>query len=53
MHNGLYNIPLEDYDELENKVLNINIQQVNEAIQKYLKTDQLTTLNVGDFSKNK
>ncbi|KFC33393.1 peptidase M16 [Elizabethkingia anophelis] len=49
----LYNIPLEDYDELESKVLNINIQQVNEAIQKYLRTDQLTTLDVGDFSKNK
>ncbi|ATL43442.1 pitrilysin family protein [Elizabethkingia sp. HX WHF] len=47
----LYNIPLEDYDELESKVLNISVQQANEALQKYLKTNQLTTLDVGDFNK--
>ncbi|AQW90364.1 M16 family metallopeptidase [Elizabethkingia anophelis] len=47
----LYDIPLEDYDALESKVLNISVQQANEALRKYLKTDQLTTLDVGDFSK--
>ncbi|AJW65175.1 Protease 3 precursor [Elizabethkingia miricola] len=47
----LYDIPLEDYDALESKVLNISVQQANEALRKYLKTDQLTTLDVGDFNK--
>ncbi|MDE5450013.1 hypothetical protein, partial [Elizabethkingia meningoseptica] len=47
----LYEIPLEDYDALESKVLNITVEQANEALRKYLKTDQLTTLDVGDFSK--
>nr|WP_305050278.1 insulinase family protein [Elizabethkingia bruuniana] len=47
----LYDIPLEDYDTLESKVLNINVQQANEALRKYLKTSEMTTLDVGDFSK--
>jgi zinc protease len=29
----LYDIPLEDYDALESKVLNISVQQANEALK--------------------
>lgn len=30
----LYDIPLEDYDALESKVLNISVQQANEGTTK-------------------
>ncbi|MCT3704344.1 insulinase family protein [Elizabethkingia anophelis] len=47
----LYNIPLENYDIVEDKVMNLNLKQVNEVLKKYVKVEQLTTLDVGDFNK--
>ena len=45
------NVPLEDYDNLEQKVMSVTVQQANEALRKYVKPDQMSSLDVGDFSK--
>ncbi len=47
----LYDIPLEEYDDLEQKVMNVSLKQVNEALRKYIKLEDLTSLDVGDFNK--
>ncbi|MCP1997181.1 pitrilysin family protein [Flavobacterium sp. HSC-61S13] len=42
---------LDDYDQLEQKVEKLSLKEVNSALKKYVKPEQLTTIYVGDFTK--
>ncbi len=46
-----YGIPLEDYDDLENKVKALKVEEVNTVLKKYLSLDKMTSIYVGDFNK--
>ncbi len=46
-----YGIPLEDYDDLENKVKVLKVEEVNTVLKKYLSLDKMTSIYVGDFNK--
>ncbi|KAF2330346.1 M16 family metallopeptidase [Flavobacterium ginsenosidimutans] len=46
-----YGIPLEDYDDLENKVKALKLDDVNNVIRKYLSLDKMTSIYAGDFNK--
>ncbi len=46
-----YNVPLEDYDDLESKVKSLKIEGVNTALRKYLSLDKMTSIYAGDFNK--
>ncbi|WP_264551745.1 M16 family metallopeptidase [Flavobacterium sp. N2038] len=46
-----YNVPLEDYDDLESKVKSLKIEEVNTALRKYLSLDKMTSIYAGDFNK--
>lgn len=42
---------MEWYAELEDKIRNVTVEQVNEALQKYLQPDEFVTAVAGDFAK--
>ncbi|WP_035649048.1 pitrilysin family protein [Flavobacterium sp. ASV13] len=46
-----YGIPLEDYDDLENKVKGLKVEEVNTVLRKYLSLDKMTSIYAGDFNK--
>lgn len=46
-----YGIPLEDYDNLENKVKALKLEEVNNILRKYLSLDRMTSIYAGDFNK--
>ncbi|MBS7255955.1 M16 family metallopeptidase [Flavobacterium branchiicola] len=46
-----FNVPLEDYDDLENKVKALKVEEVNTALRKYLSLDKMTSIYAGDFNK--
>jgi len=46
-----YGIPLEDYDDLENKVKALKVEEVNSVLKKYLSLDKMTSVYAGDFNK--
>ncbi|MTH14103.1 pitrilysin family protein [Flavobacterium sp. LC2016-01] len=46
-----YGIPLEDYDDLENKVKVLKVEEVNAVLKKYLSLDKMTSIYAGDFNK--
>jgi zinc protease len=46
-----YGVPLEDYDDLENKAKALKVEQVNAALKKYIDLDKMTSVYAGDFNK--
>ncbi|TDP01593.1 M16 family metallopeptidase [Flavobacterium sp. 245] len=46
-----YGVPLEDYDDLENKVKGLKVEEVNTVLRKYLSLDKMTSIYAGDFNK--
>ncbi|MBF4467737.1 pitrilysin family protein [Flavobacterium sp. LC2016-12] len=46
-----YGVPLEDYDDLENKVKALKVEEVNAVLKKYLSLDKMTSVYAGDFNK--
>lgn len=46
-----YGVPLEDYDDLENKVKALKLEDVNGVIRKYLSLEKMTSIYAGDFNK--
>jgi len=46
-----YGIPLEDYDDLENKVKALKVEEVNSVLKKHLSLDKMTSVYAGDFNK--
>ncbi|WP_313579915.1 pitrilysin family protein [Chishuiella sp.] len=47
----LNGINFDDYDQLEKKVENLNVKQVNDVLKKYISLDKLTSVYTGTFSK--
>ncbi len=46
-----YGVPLEDYDDLENKAKALKVEEVNSVLRKYLSLDKMTSVYAGDFNK--
>ncbi|OIV41324.1 M16 family metallopeptidase [Flavobacterium johnsoniae] len=46
-----YGIPFEDYDNLEEKVKALKVDEVNNVLKKYLSLDKMTSVYAGDFNK--
>ncbi|MFY1048367.1 M16 family metallopeptidase [Chryseobacterium sp. GP-SGM7] len=46
-----YGVALEDYDTLEAKASALKINQVNDALRKYISKDKMTSIFAGDFNK--
>lgn len=46
-----YGIPLEDYDNLEEKVKALKVDEVNRVLKKYLSLEKMTSVYAGDFNK--
>lgn len=46
-----YGIPLDDYDNLENKVKALKVEDVNTVLRKYLSLEKMTSVYAGDFNK--
>ena len=47
----LNDISFDKYDELEKKIENLSIDQVNEVLRKNISLDGLTTIFSGSFNK--
>lgn len=47
----LYGLPLEWFDELNTKMQNLKLDEVNTALQKYIQADRITSVFAGDFNK--
>lgn len=50
-NNLQYGFSLEEYDRLNAKVATLTVEEVNQALRKYLSLDQLTSVYAGDFNK--
>ncbi len=47
----IYGTPFSDFDKLNAEIDKLTVKQVNNAIKKYLKPSNFTTIYVGDFTK--
>lgn len=47
----LFGVPLERYDELNAKIQNLKLEEVNAVLKKYISLDKVTSIYAGDFNK--
>ncbi|MCD9856584.1 insulinase family protein [Epilithonimonas sp. JDS] len=47
----LFGVPLERYDELNAKIQNLKLEEVNSVLKKYISLDKVTSIYAGDFNK--
>lgn len=47
----LFGVPLENYDELNAKIQNLKLSEVNAVLKKYISLDKVTSIYAGDFNK--
>jgi zinc protease len=47
----LFGVPLETYDELNAKIQNLKLAEVNAVLKKYISLDKVTSIYAGDFNK--
>ncbi|KFC23936.1 M16 family metallopeptidase [Epilithonimonas lactis] len=47
----LFGVPLERYDELNAKIQNLKLEDVNAVLKKYISLDKVTSIYAGDFNK--
>lgn len=47
----LLGVPLERYDELNTKIQNLKLEEVNAVLKKYISLDKVTSIYAGDFNK--
>lgn len=46
-----YNVPVEKFDEHNAKIQALTLQQVNDALRKYISIDKIISVYAGDFNK--
>lgn len=46
-----YDVPLEDYDTLNDKIQGLKVADVNNVLKKYFSSDNMISVYTGDFNK--
>ena len=46
-----YDVPLEDYDTLNEKIQGLQVDDINKVLKKYFSSDNMISVYAGDFNK--